>query len=96
MAKDVLHIANFGTSKAGLLTVGFTVYNDDGSEHSARSTTGVSELGTNTGIYSAKVVLPNDGEFAVVWDTGEATPRYAVETYKSQLNSIQDSTDIIR
>jgi len=87
---------NFGTGKGGLSTVGYTVYTTTGTTHQARTTSGVVELGSSTGIYTAKVALSEGFDGIVVWDTGDATIRYGVESTLSQLNAIQEETDRIR
>jgi hypothetical protein len=91
MATQVLKIVNFGSAKGGLATVGYKVYNPDGSVAYDRSTAGVVEIGTSTGIYSAKVTI-NDADAIVLWDTGEGTPRYATEDYQSQVGRIEGQT----
>lgn len=65
--------ANFGTHKSGLSTVGFTL------SGLPRSTFVVRESVPGSGIYSA--IIAHDIAFtgSIVWDTGEATPIFAVE-----------------
>lgn len=86
---------NFGLSKTGLTTVGYTIYDDAGNELVARSASGVFEYG-DTGIYAAKISLPERSEFTLIWDTGEASPRYAPDEDTAQLDIIQEETDRIR
>lgn len=86
---------NFGLSKTGISTVGYTIYDDAGNELVARSTSGVFEYGS-TGIYAAKISLPERSEFTLIWDTGEASPRYAPDEDTAQLDIIQEETDRIR
>lgn len=95
MPKQVLKVVNFGGTQGGLSTVGYTVYNTDGTEAYSRSTSGVVELGTSTGVYAANVTMP-DIDSVVLWDTGGATPKYATEDYQTQLNRIDDNTDKIQ
>ena len=90
-----LKIVNFGSSKKGLATVGYTIYGVDGAEAIARATTGVNEIGTNTGIYAANIILP-DYDMVVLWDTGEATPAYATEDFQYQMTSIQNAVEPIQ
>lgn len=85
-----LKVVNFGSGKGGLTTVGYTVYGVDGVAISSRSTDGVVEIGTSTGVYAAPVILP-DYDAIILWDTGEATPRYATEDYQYQLQDIINS-----
>jgi hypothetical protein len=90
-----LKIVNFGAGKGGLLTVGYTIYGVDGAVVASRSTVGVSEIGTSTGIYAADVIVP-DYDAIVLWDTGEATPRYATEDYQHQIQDIINNTGRIQ
>lgn len=72
--------ANFSSSNAGLSTVGYKVFNLDGSQYAARTTSGVVELGTSTGIYRAIITYPQFFQGFVLWDTGSGTPVYASES----------------
>lgn len=95
MAKKAI-VVNFGSSKGGLSTVGYTIYNSDGTTYQARTTAGVSELGTSTGIYFAEEDLGTGFAGMILWDTGEATPRYApAEANFGQLNQIDENADKI-
>jgi hypothetical protein len=86
-----LKIVNFGAGKGGLLTVGYTIYGVNGAIVATRSTTGVAEIGTSTGIYAADVIVP-DYDAIVLWDSGEASPRYATEDYQHQIQDIINNT----
>ncbi|MBI4708234.1 MAG: hypothetical protein HY761_09990 [Candidatus Omnitrophica bacterium] len=81
MSQSKIVTVNFGLSKAGLSTVGYTLKNYDGTTKQNRSTSGVTEIVASTGIYSASISFDDDWTGIVVWDTGEASPRYATETY---------------
>lgn len=96
MAKKITYLVNFGTRKGGLATVGYTVYKKDGTLSKARSTDGVVEIGTSTGIYTAPIAIEEDSDAIVLWDTGDATILYSTEEYRSQLNTIQGETEHIR
>ena len=97
MATSRLSTVNFGLSKASLATVGYTLYNPSGTTAQARKTTGVVEFGTATGVYGSQVAMPEGGPFLVLWDTGEATPRYGSEDNNNgQIDTIQSNTDLIR
>lgn len=74
---------NLGSRKTGLSTVGATVYNKAGVVNQARTTDGVSEV--IAGIYRKEFVLDDSFEGFILWDTGEATPLYAVETFDYRL-----------
>ena len=91
-----LKTVNFGSGNAGLSTVGYTIYNKAGSTYKARATSGVFEVGTSTGVYGCLVDFPKDDEVILLWDTGAATPRYAMDESTVQINSIQEETDKIR
>jgi len=91
----ILRVVNFGSAKGGLATVGYTIYGVDGSAIGSRITDGVNEIGTNTGIYAASVNMP-DYDCIVLWDTGEATPRYSTEDYQHQVTSISYQVGDIR
>lgn len=62
---------NFGTSKTGLTTVGYTLISNNGFV-GGRQTVGVYEIGN--GVYGADIDV---GEGSILWDTGEVTPLYA-------------------
>lgn len=96
MAKTRLSTVNFGLTQAGLATVGYTLYNVDGTVNAARSTSGVHEFGTSTGVYGALISIPENLPVLVMWDTGAGSPRYGSEDNNVQLNSIQSETDQIR
>ncbi len=76
----------FGTSRAGLSTVGYTIYNPDGTVAQARSTTGVVEYGDRTGCYGASQTLGAFGSSIVVWDTGQAEPRFVARELESPIS----------
>lgn len=89
-------IVNFGSRYGGLTTVGYTLYKKDGSVHTARTTSGIVEIGTNTGIYACEIDFPSEEDLIILWDTGGVSPRYATEEYCVQLSNIQEETDKIR
>ena len=62
--------ANFGKTKAGLLTVGYTLFGSAGSVISPRTTSGVYEVGSTTGIYGAEITIPESFSGTILWDTG--------------------------
>jgi hypothetical protein len=77
MAFTLVRSANFGKSRTGLATVGYTLIGTPSGQ--ARTTTGVSEI-PGTGIYSATVTFPDGFAGVIEWDTGDVNPRYAAET----------------
>ncbi|MHB1001276.1 MAG: hypothetical protein ACYC27_18690 [Armatimonadota bacterium] len=72
--------AIFGAGYAGLTTVGYTLYNADGSLNRSRTTSGVAETST-PGTYTADIILPLYFSGTITWDTGGADPAEASETY---------------
>lgn len=91
-----IHIVNFGQAFGGLLTVGYTILNVDGTTKVARATSGIVEYGTATGIYGANIEYNQFDQLVVLWDTGGGSPKYAVEENRTTLASIQEGTDVIR
>lgn len=92
-AIKVLKTANLGRGKGGLSTVGFTIFNAEGTETSSRSTTGVHEIGTGTGLYGAQVSFASAFSGSIMWDTGDGSSKvYAVE----EVNSIDGSVQYIK
>jgi chromosome segregation ATPase len=91
----MLRVVNMGPSKAGLSSVGYTVYGTDGVQLQARSTSGVVEIGSNTGIYAANVSMPGYDSI-VLWDTGDTGVRYSTEDYQHQMQSISDAVEPIQ
>lgn len=79
MAYTRFKTVNFGAGKGGLSTVGYQLFNADGSPNGSRITAGVAERGTNTGIYAATVSFPDGFQGELRWDTGEANPGTATE-----------------
>jgi hypothetical protein len=69
--------------KTGLSTVGYALYNTDGSVKAARTTSGVAERGTATGIYGATVALDDNWSGEIRWDTGDTPLIYASEEISS-------------
>lgn len=77
----VARAVNFGPTRASLSTVGYRLINFDGSERLARTMSGVSEVVAGKGIYGAEIIFDEGWSGFVVWDTGEATPLFAVDQY---------------
>src|SRR5579859_7577548 len=80
-AKVTLSV-NMGVGKTGLATVGYTLLNGNGTTFQARTTTGVAEVHAGTGIYQvelANTVFTAFFDGYVLWDTGGASPVYAIE-----------------
>ena len=94
MAIKLLKNVNFGSSKGGLGTVGFTLVGYGGETVTGRSTTGVHEVGTSTGIYAAPITFSSLFSGSILWDTGEAAllAVYATEEY----NQTEDKLNFIK
>lgn len=69
----------FGGSKTGLGSVGMTLLNPDGSEHTARTTANIYE--TDGGGYGKNIEFPDNWKGIIKWDSGEGSPVYAYEDY---------------
>ena len=80
----------------GLSTVGFALYNFDGTVKSARVATNVVEVGTSTGIYSTSFDVDDGWDGMVLWDDGEATPTYAQDEKFQTVNKVTETNDKIR
>lgn len=96
MSKTRQSSVNFGGGAGGLSTVGYTLYNFDGTVKTARSTTNVNEIGTSTGIYASSFQADEDWDGIILWDTGEVSPVYAQDEKYSSTSAIQDETAKIR
>ena len=94
MAIKLLKQVNFGPSEVGLGTVGFTLIDGDGTTTTPRSTTGVHEVGTSTGIYAAQVTFATQFSGSILWDTGGGSPVYAAEQYNPTAENIEFVKDI--
>ena len=93
-AIKLVRSVNFGISRGGLSTVGFELIDGDGVSSVARTTTGVSEMGTSTGIYTTQITFAANFSGSILWDTGEgAGTLYAAEEYNptdERISFIQD------
>lgn len=81
---------NFGLDSTGLITVGYSLINSDGSIKLSRTTLGVFEIRTNCGIYGALITLDDPWQGIILWDDGQDEPIYASEEI------FIDSTDLKR
>ncbi|MGR3311152.1 MAG: hypothetical protein ACUZ77_10310 [Candidatus Brocadiales bacterium] len=64
----------FGNTKEGFTKVGYQLKNADGSNNGSRITTNIVEIGY--GYYQAIVSIPDNFIKRILWDTGEADPKY--------------------
>lgn len=74
---DLHCIADFGNAYAGLATVGYTVRDSAGSVVTARTTSGVYEIGG--GKYGAIVTFTASFEGSIYWDTASGSAFNAVD-----------------
>ena len=90
---------NFGSSKAGLSTVGYRIYDTYGTLSGSRVTSNIGEVLSGAGIYSGSVHIGDNFIGSILWDTGESTPTYASEDVDNvihTLNMISSSVDFTR
>lgn len=91
MSFTQLRTANLGISKANLTGstgVGFALINTDGTTQTPRTTVGVYQLSSGSGLYAANITFPDFWHGSVIWDTGEATGSlgFAVEQFNFEEN----------
>jgi hypothetical protein len=84
---------DFGSAYAGLGTVGYRLYQADGSDSVARTTTGVVDVSGN-GAYGVASVSVPDNAAGVEWDTGGGSPVYAVEDLEPYRDRDELVTDV--
>jgi len=92
MPLDQLRNSNFGSNKAnatGSTGVGYTIMDASGSIVAPRTTVGVYQLESGSGLYAAYVNFPDSFRGQIMWDTGTAfaTKSYAVEQYNVEENN---------
>ena len=78
MSLETTLSVNFGSRKKDLSTIGYTLYNQGKTVLQARTTTGVTQILSGTGIYQLFASLPEAFIGSIIWDTGETTPLYAI------------------
>lgn len=81
MAITIAKSVNFGAIKGSLSTVGYTLKNYDGSTKLARTTSGITELVSGKGIYGGNLSFENGWSGFLIWDSGDASPYYAIENF---------------
>jgi hypothetical protein len=94
MSIQLVKNVNFGRSKRGLATVGYTLINSAGGVAQVRTTAGVYEVGTLTGIYAALITFATGFKGSILWDTGEVVPVHATEDYSPIDEQTQFNYDI--
>ena len=114
MSYTLLQNANLGPSRANLtgsLGVGYTVLDEMGAVITTRTTTGVYQLASGSGIYGALVTYPDNFKGQILWDapnTGSLNQVFAAEDQNylnnnpkvdeiyTQLILVSGSVDFIR
>jgi len=85
-------------SQSGLSTVGYTLYDNTGAIHQARTVTGVSELGSS-GVYMIKLSVPDEFNGVLLWDDGQSEALYAADPFNEfsvkMFGEIKDKADWI-
>lgn len=92
MPLQQLRNVNFGLNRAnatGSSGVGYTLLNTAGEVVTSRTTTGVYQVETGSGIYAAYVTLPDNFRGQLLWDTGSIFPKksYAAEQVNVEENN---------
>jgi hypothetical protein len=88
MSNTLVKTANFGITRSGLGTVGYTLFDVNGVEISSRSSMGIYEIGLMTGIYGANITFPDQFNGTVLWDTGQGDDT----VYASEEQNFTNST----
>ena len=78
---NLVKSVNFGSGKSGLETVGYRLLHTDGTLSGSRVTSGVGEIISSSGIYSASIYVTAEFSGSILWDTGEGSPTFATEDY---------------
>ena len=92
---ELVKNVNFGKGKAGLTSVGYTLYDASGIIDVPRTIVGVYEMGTNTGIYVCNIPFPDDFVGSIFWDTGDATLLFATEEYNQLETNVRNTNDMM-
>jgi hypothetical protein len=84
---------DFGAAYGGLGTVGYRLYQADGSDSVARTMTGVVDVSGN-GAYGVASVSVPDNAVGIEWDTGGGSPVYAAEDLEPYRDRAELVTDV--
>ena len=98
MSLTQLRNVNFGKTRADRVgSVGYTLVDSTGATTGARTTTGVFQIVSGSGLYSANIVFPDGFRGQVVWDSGGVSPSYATEQFNIEENnpSVDDIKTIV-
>ena len=91
MSLNQLRNCNLGRNRAnatGSTGVGYTILDEVGGIVLPRTTSGVYQIMSGSGLYAAYIGFPDNFRGQVVWDTGTAflTASYAIEQYNVEEN----------
>lgn len=97
MSLHQLRNVDFGQAHSNLTGsdgVGYSLYDSTGTITGSRTTTGVYQITSGSGIYAAYIEFPNSWRGQILWDTGTAqagtySTQYATEQYNYEENSPQ-------
>lgn len=78
---------DFGSTRGGLSTVSYSLYDSSNVLVSGPNTAGVSEVGFNTGVYACNISFPDGFHGTIIWSSGEMIPVYAAEQYNVEENN---------
>jgi len=88
MAINLVKTVNFGSSKSSLSSPGYRLYNSAGALSGSRVSSGIGEVLTGAGIYSASIHIADSFTGYILWDTGESTPTYASEDIDNVIHTL--------
>ena len=92
MAVSLVKTANLGAGFGGRVSdVYFTIYDSSGVESQARTSAGVYEIGTSTGIYGVTVSISNTFRGSIFWEV-DGTTVYASEEVSADLRLTREMT----
>lgn len=90
-AQFVAYVTNAPTGLVG--TMGVEVVVSGGASSIARTTAGITEVVTGSGVYRVTLTAPlAPGSYLVVWDTGGATPEYTTELLEVAVGLLPNPT----
>jgi len=96
MALNQLRNVNFGKSKSnatGSTGVGYALLDISGSVTSTRTTTGVYQLTSGSGLYAAYIQFPNEFRGQILWDTGAA---FSEVYYATEQFNVEENNPVVR
>jgi hypothetical protein len=77
-------------------TLGYALYNADGTLYQARATTGITEVPASSGLYGVAVSDSILAGRMIVWDTDNGAPLYGSEEFPSDLDGYQAGATVAR